>query len=355
LENIVDKNALCVTTTHFGELKTLEYSNSKFKNACVEFDKQTLQPTYKLTIGIPGASNAIFIANNLGLNEDLIEKAKNNLLDQQDFSAIVIEKLQETQQKLSKNLEVAEATKIISQKIKEDYEKRLEELKRDKRKTIKNIEKRFSQEFDNVRAEIKEILNELKNDTSDKNIQNSYVRLSHIEKDLKNQVHNTLDKQTYDEIDWNRIQVGDTVMIKDLNQPVKIITMPDKNDILTVQMGQINTKINKSQIAKLDSTLTSKPQLKLQSVKSFELKRSAVSNKLDLRGYRVDEALEELEAYLDKASVSNLTPVYIIHGHGTGALKSYVRDYISTSPYVAKFRVGESTEGGDGVTVIDIN
>ena len=80
-----------------------------------------------------------------------------------------------------------------------------------------------------------------------------------------------------------------------------------------------------------------------------------MSNKLDLRGYRVDDALECLETYLDRASVSNLTPVYIIHGHGTGALKSYIRDYVSTSPYVSKYRAGEESEGGDGVTVIDIN
>jgi DNA mismatch repair protein MutS2 len=87
---------------------------------------------------------------------------------------------------------------------------------------------------------------------------------------------------------------------------------------------------------------------------SFSLKRYSISNKLDLRGHRVEEALDELEAYLDKASLVNLSPVYIIHGHGTGALKSAVRSFISTSPYVAKYRVGEDAEGGDGVSVIDI-
>ncbi len=355
LKDLVNKKAICVTTTHFGELKTLEYSNPNFKNACVEFNKETLQPTYKLTIGVPGASNAIFIAKNLGLDTELIELAKSNLKNQQDSSAIVIEKLQETQQKLSKNLQDTEAIKAITQKIKEDYEIKLADLKRNKRKTIKTIEKRFSDEFDNVRKEIKNILNELKNDTSDKSAQQSYIRLSNIEKDLKNKVHDTMDKQSYDEINWQNVKIGDTVMIKDLNQPVKIITLPDKNDTLTVQMGQINTKINKDRIAKLDSSLTGKPQLKLQPIKNFELKRIDLSNKLDLRGFRTEEALEELEIYLDKASVSNLTPVYIIHGHGTGALKSSLRDYISTSPYVAKFRPGETSEGGDGVTVIDIN
>lgn len=355
LEDLIEKNALCVTSTHFGELKTLEYSNPKFKNACVEFDKESLQPTYKLTIGIPGASNAIFIANNLGLNQKLIERAKNNLHKQHDSSAIVMEKLQETQQKLSKNLQDAETIKFISQKIKDEYDAKLAELKKNKRKTIKAIEKQFSREFENVREEIKNILNELKNDTNDKAAQRSYIKLSKMEKELKNQVYKITDKQVYDDPDWSTIKIGDTVMIKDLNQPVKIISLPDKNDNLIVQMGQINTKIGKNRIAKPDLSLINKPQLKLKPLKNFNLKLNDLSNKLDIRGYRVEDAIEELEIYLDKASVSNLTPVYIIHGHGTGALKSSVREYISTSPYVAKFRSGETSEGGDGVTVVDIN
>jgi len=355
LDDLVTKKALCVTTTHFGELKTLEYTNSHFKNACVEFDRETLQPTYKLTIGIPGASNAIFIAGNLGLKSELVERAKSTLNIQHDPSAVIIEKLQETQQKLSKNLQDVEMMKVSSQKAKEDYEAKLAELRRDKRKTIKAIESRFSEEFDNVRLEIKDIMNELRKEKSEKVARRSYTRLSYIENDLKDQIDNAMDKQTYDELIWESIRVGDTVMIKELNQPVTVVSLPDKNNNLTVQMGQIKTKISKDRVAKLDSSLTHKPQLKLRPLESFELKRSGMSNTLDLRGYKVDEALDSLESYLDKASLANLTPVYIVHGHGTGALRTYIRDYVSTSPYVAKFRPGEQAEGGDGVTVIDIN
>ena len=355
LDDLTVKNALSVTTTHFGELKTLEYSNSKFKNACVEFDRETLQPTYKLTIGIPGASNAIFIASNLGLKAELVERAKSTLNLQRDPSAVIIEKLQETQQKLSKNLQDVELMKIASQKAKDDYEAKLAELRRDKRKTIKAIESKFSEEFDNVRLEIKDIMSEIRRQKSEKVARRSYTRLSYLENDFKNQVDNAIDKQTYDELVWDAIRVGDTVMIKDLNQPVTVVSLPDKNNNLTVQMGQIKTKISKDRVAKLDSSLTKKPQLRLRPMESFELKRSGLSNTIDLRGYKVDDALDTLEAYLDKASLANLTPVYVIHGNGTGALRTYVRDYVSTSPYVAKFRPGEQSEGGDGVTVIDIN
>ena len=355
LDELVNKKSLSVITTHFGELKSLEYTNSHFKNACVEFNRETLKPTYKLTIGIPGASNAIFIASNLGLNSELVERAKSTLNIQRDPSAVIIEKLQETQQKLSKNLQDVEMMKLSSLKAREDYETKLAELRRDKRKTIKAIENKFSEEFDNVRLEIKDIMSELRKEKSEKVARRSYTRLSYLENDLKDQIENAMDKQTYDELIWDSIKVGDTVMIKDLNQPVTVVSLPDKNNNLTVQMGLIKTKISKEQVAKLDSNLTKKPQLKLKPLESFELKRSGLSNTLDLRGYKVDDALDSLENYLDKASLANLTPVYIIHGHGTGALKSYVRDYVSTSPYVAKYRAGESAEGGDGVTVIDIN
>ncbi len=355
LDELVIKNAKCVTTTHFGELKTLEYTNAHFKNACVEFDRETLQPTYKLTIGIPGASNAIFIAGNLGLKQELVERAKSTLNIQRDPSAVIIEKLQETQQKLTRNLKDVETMKLSSQKAKEDYESKLAELRRDKRKTIKAIESKFSEEFDNVRLEIKDIMSELRRDKSEKVARRSYTRLSYLENDLKSQFDNAMDKQTYDELIWDSIRVGDTVMIKELNQPVTVVSLPDKNNNLTVQMGQIKTKISKDRVAKLDSSLTLKPQLRLKPMESFELKRSGMSNTLDLRGYKVDDALDSLESYLDKASLANLSPVYIVHGNGTGALRTYVRDYVSTSPYVAKYRAGEPAEGGDGVTIIDIN
>ena len=119
-------------------------------------------------------------------------------------------------------------------------------------------------------------------------------------------------------------------------------------------MGMIKTKIKKDRLAVFNKEMAKKVTLPNYQKETFTLKKYNVSNTLDLRGKRVEEALDELELYLDEVSLANLTPVYIIHGHGTGALKSAVRDFVSTSPYVAKYRVGEEAEGGDGVCVIDI-
>ena len=356
LENLADKGVFSTITTHYGELKSLEYVNPYFKNASVEFDTESLKPTYKLQLGIPGLSNAIAISSNLGLDKKLVEKAKNILVSQKDPSILVVEKLQETQQQLSKNLEEAEELRETSLSVKKEYEENISNIKKDKKKTIKNIKDKFDRELMEVKAEIKDILDELRREKSEKIARRSYARLAKLEQKFRGKLDEYEDKQKYLEIDWDKVQNGDKVMLKDLHQSVTVLSKPDKHGNVFVQMGNIKTKIKTDKLAVIDENY--KEPVKIytpSSFEKFELKRLNLSNTLDLRGYRVEDALDSLEFYLDKASLANLTPVTIIHGHGTGALKSAIRDFLSTSPYVAKFRPGDDTEGGDGVSIIDIN
>ena len=356
LKKLADKNATSVITTHYGELKALEYSNPYFKNASVEFNTETLKPTYKLLIGIPGLSNAISIASNLGLDKDIVESVKNILITQKDPSVAVVEKLQQTHQKLSQNLEQAQELKETSLSIKKEYEENLNQVKKDKKKTLKNIKNKFDSEIMEARAQIKEILDELRKEKSEKIARRAYSRIAKIEQGFRNDIDDASDKQKYIEIDWTKVVKGDVVMLKDLHQKVTVVTLPDKNKKLTVDMGSMKMQVKQDELAVLDENYKEPTKTKIPgtSFKSFELKKYSLSQTLDLRGYRVEEALDEVEDYLDKASLANLTPVYIIHGHGTGALKQAVRDFLKTSPYVAKFRVGGESEGGDGVSVVDI-
>ena len=357
LKEFAKKQALSIITTHYGELKTLEYTDSYFKNASVEFDTESLSPTYKLIIGIPGLSNAISIASNLGLPENLIWEAKELLITQRDNSALVVERLQDTQQKLDSNLKEAASLNAEASELKKHYEKELSEQKKEKKKSLKIIKDKFEGQLRDAKNEIKEILTELRREKSEKIARRSYERLALLEQGFRSELHSMEEKEQYLELDWSKVQVNDKVMVKDLNQPVTVLSLPDKNDALYIQMGMIKTKIKKNKLAVYNPELAKKVNLPLGAMKktsSFSLKKYDISNKLDLRGERVEEALDELEAYLDKASLANLSPVYIIHGHGTGALKTAVREFISTSPYVAKYRAGEDTEGGDGVSVVEI-
>lgn len=357
LEKLAQKQVTSVITTHYGELKALEYTNSFFKNASVEFNTETLKPTYKFLIGIPGLSNAISIAANLGLDRDIVEKVKTTLVTQKDPTVAVVEKLQETHQELSKNLEQAQELKESSLEIKKEYEENLNKVKKDKKKTLKNIKTKFDSEMMEARAEIKEILDELRREKSEKIARRAYSRLAKLEEGFRGEIDKVTDKQKYLEIDWDKVVVGDTLMIKNLHQKVTVVSLPDKNKRLFVDMGSMKMKVKKDELAVLDENYKEPTKIKIPgtSFNRFELKRYEMSQTLDLRGFRVEEALDEVENYLDKASLANLTPVYIIHGHGTGALKQAVREFLSTSPYVAKFRPGEDSEGGDGVCVVDIN
>lgn len=355
LENLAQKGVSSTVTTHYGELKALEFSNPYFKNASVEFDTQSLKPTYKLLLGIPGLSNAISISATLGLPKEITDKAKQILTSEKDNSIVVVEKLQETQQKLTENLKEAEELKEDSELIKKEYEENLSAVKKDKKKAIKNIKDKFSREMLEVKAEIKDILAELRKEKSEKIARRSYARLAKLEQDFHGKVSEHEDKEQYAQIDWANVKINDKLVVKDINNVVQVLSLPDKHGNLLVQMGNIKTKIKKNKLAPYDKTFEKKNYGYTPSkFETFEFKKINLSNRLDIRGYRVEDALDELELYLDQASLANLSPVTIIHGHGTGALKAAVRDFLSSSPYVAKFRVGEDSEGGDGVSVVDI-
>ena len=355
LEHLAEKNTFSTITTHYGELKALEYSNPYFKNASVEFDTNSLKPTYKLLIGIPGLSNAIAISANLGLSKKITERAKEILINQKDPSILVVEKLQETQQKLSDNLKETEAIKEETDSIKKEYEENLEAIKKDKKKTIKNIKTKFDYEMLSAKAEIKEILDEMRREKTEKIARRSYSRLAKLEKDYTDKLDKYDEKNQYAPVDFEKVQVGDKLLVKELHQTVTVLSKPDKKGKIFVQMGNIKTKMDKEKLAPYDKKFEKKQSgYSPISFQSFELKKTEISNRLDIRGKTVEDGLDALELFLDQASLAGFAEVSVIHGHGTGALKSAVREFLKTSPYVKAFRAGGDGEGGDGISIIDL-
>ena len=358
LEYLQKRGAFVITTTHYGELKSLSYLKEGFINASVEFNINTLTPTYKLLIGIPGASNAISIGKTLGLKEEIIENAKNTYFNQKDSTAKVLEELQKTQQELSDSKEVIKEKEENVKRLEQSLNDKLNELKKEKKKNIAIYKKKYETSLESARDEIKDILKEMREEKSEKIARRSFNRLAGIETAMRSGFRKDEDEvaEKYTPINWETVKIGDNVMVMDLNQEVTILSLPDKNNNVQIQMGLLKTKIKKDKLAVLNKSLIRK-DVKAKGVykQNFSVERRNLSQTLDLRGYRCEEALDEIEAYLDKASLANLSPVYIIHGHGTGALKQVIRDYLKNSPYVAKFRPGENAEGGDGVSVVDIN
>ena len=350
------KEARTIVTTHYGELKALAYTEKGYYNASVEFDIDSLAPTFKLLMGIPGKSNAITIAQNLGLNSDIAKEAQHIYITQKDSTGEVLEGLQHTQHELSKNAQKVESTKEELERLEKDYNEKIDKINSEKKKTVSIYKKKFDAELLNAKEEIKGILDEVRRTKSEKVARRSFNRLGEIESDFKSTTIDGLEEiePKYQPIDWNKIKTGDIVFIKDLEQEATLLDLPDKNNNVNVQLGQLKTVIKANKIVKYDKNRPKKQEKAQTYGKGFKISRSNLGNTLDLRGMRVEDAIDQVEFYLDRASLENVTPVYIIHGHGTGALRDAVRDYLKTSPYVEKYRSGENMEGGNGVSVVDI-
>jgi len=357
LEYLQKQGSFIIAASHYDELKSLAYIKSGFINASLEFNMNTLQPSYKILTGIPGASNAISVSAGLGLKEEIIKQARDIYFTQKDTAAKVIEELQKIQQELNNSLNAAKEKEESARRLEQSLNDKLEELKKDKKKNIHIYKKKYETQIEEAREEIKNIVKEMREEKSEKIARRSFNRLAGIETAVRKNFQKDEDDiaEKYAPIDWNTVHTGDRAMIKDLNQEIVILELPDKNDNVLVQMGLLKTKIKKNKLAVLNKNLI-KREKKAKGVykSSFEIQRRNLSQTLDLRGFRAEEALDEIEAYLDKASLANLSPVYVIHGHGTGALKQVIREYLAHSPYVSKFRAGETSEGGDGVSVIDL-
>ena len=356
LEDLHKKETRTIVTTHYGELKALAYTKEGYYNASVEFDIDSLAPTFRLLMGIPGKSNAITIAQNLGLDAEIAKEAQHIYITQKDTTGEVLEGLQNTQQELSRNAQKVESTKDELEKLEKDYTEKIDKINTEKKKTISIFKKKFDTELTNAREEIKGILEEMRRTKSEKIARRSFNRLGEIESDLKSTTIHEMEEfeHQYDAIDWDVIKIGDMVFIKDIEQEATLIQMPDKHKNVEVQVGLLKTTVKANKLVQPNKNRRKVPEKPKQQGKGFTLSRSNLGNTLDLRGMRVEDALEQVEFYLDKASLANLTPVFIIHGHGTGALRDAVRDYLKTSPYVAKFRSGDNTEGGNGISVVDM-
>lgn len=356
LEFLASKRILTVTTTHLGELKILQYQNSCFKNASVEFDTNTLKPTYKLLLGVAGVSNALSISKNLDMPDIIIENAKEFLSKNQNPATKIFNEIHKTHQEMIEKTREAEISRLSAKETEENLDSKLKEIKTHKKKTIDNFKKKHQGQLEAARAEIKSVLEELRREKSEKIARRAYSRLAKLEQQVRADFSTDEDEisEKYPPIDWNSARIGQSVLIKGLNQVAALSKLPDDKGLAEVQMGLIKTKIKASKLAATDK----KPNKALKKLEvSFDDFHASAnfSPRVDLRGMRVDEALDVLEKRLDMASLKNIQEITVIHGHGTGALKSAVRAYLTDSPYVAKFRAGEQNEGGDGISIVDIN
>lgn len=352
LEFIKQKNIQGIITTHLGELKTLKYEDSYFENATVLFDIATLKPKYNLIVGMSGTSNAIDISSQLGLNQDIIKRAREIMLDNNNEQSKMFLEIEKTNQSLIKKEQEANENLESAKNAKVEFDEKLKELKQNKKKSLENFKKKFQNQLDSARDEIKEIVDEIRKEKSLKVAMRSYNRLNKLESSIREEFSandNDL-AQKFVDLNPNELKIGQNVLVKKLEQVVILDSLPDKKGNVEIRIGNIKSKIHISKLAKTDKKVA--PHLKKVQV-SFDNSINLLS-RLDLRGMRALEAVEYLDEKLDKASLKGLNQITVIHGFGTGTLKSAVSDYLKTSPYVAKFHYGDETQGRDGVVIVDL-
>lgn len=352
LNYILEHNALCTVTTHLGELKSLKYQDNRFENASVSFDIKTLQPKYNLIIGISGTSNAIDISQELGLNMEIISSARKMLVEGNDKTSKMFLEIEKTGQNILNNEKETKENLKKAKEIKDELDDKLKDIKKTKKKSIESFKKKFQNELEQARGEIKAVVDEIRKEKSIKIAMRSYNRLSKIENAIRQEFSNEEDKisEKFKDLDINSLKIGQSVLICKLNQIAILDSFPDKKGNVNIKIGNIVSKVKLKDLAYTDKKIAA--HLKKITV-TFD-NNDGLLSRLDLRGMRTQDAIEYLDEKLDKASLRGLTQITVIHGFGTGALKSAVNDYLKNSPYVAKFRYGDETEGRDGVVIVDL-
>lgn len=356
LENLKSRGCRIVATTHYSELKVYALKVDGVENASVEFDVETLRPTYRLLIGIPGKSNAFEISRRLGLADYIIHDAKENINSETLQFEDLIENLQEKSVKAEANAREAEMLKLEAAKIKDKYEEKMGSLQNAREKAVinaqreaKRIIKEAKEEADNILKEMREL---------EKAGYASDVR--HKLEEERRKLSQKLDKidekvnkvKTDDGEELKNVREGEEVFVPSLNQKVIVISKPDNKGNVQVQAGIMKIEVKLKDLRAVTSAVNKEEKKKIKREAKLNLK--SVASSVDLRGMDSLEAVYTADKYLDEAYLAGLKEVTLIHGKGTGVLRNTITDMLKHHSHVKKYRLGEYGEGGTGVTVAEL-
>lgn len=354
LAHFVDKGTNVVVTTHYSELKAFAHLNKKLRNASLDFDPVTLAPTYRLTVGMPGGSNALNIASRFGLPEDIVGNARSIMSrGSQEVEAMMVDLASERKRleslRISLEKEKAKAAELTAQ-----LESETARIREKERNMLREIQDNINSEIAGLYRAIREAENDLKKQRTREKIERSRKALEQISSQAdkrNNELGQRLAAIKDEEATGGKIFVGDTVRLKDLETVATVLTINENQGKLEAQVGDVRLTLRMDSVEKLDSPGPAADNER--TVTRLKTTRSA-SLELDLRGHRAEIAVYELDTYLNDAFMSHLGEVRIIHGYGTGAVRQAVREALATHPLVKSFRPGGQGEGGDGVTLVKL-
>ena len=343
------KNITSIITTHYSEVKAYAFNSENIKSASMEFDVESLSPTYRLLEGIPGKSNALIIAKKYGISDEIIENAKKYISEDNKKVEEMIKSIKEKNDELHLLTQELENSKSELLTQKNLYEEKIVNLENEKNEIIKKAYDKADDYLKNIQAKAKSLIEKISREESKKedakNTQRSLnmLRESFIIDKKKNVKEK---KVVVKNVDFSE---GEEVLVKTLNQNGKILRVMPKDGRVQVQSGILKLVVSMDDVVKIQKKKNNK-------LKNFAaLKRtSQVRGELDVRGMNADEAISEIETYFDRAMLTGYNEVYIIHGKGTMVLRKKIQEYLRTSKYVSEFKDANQNEGGVGCTVVTL-
>lgn len=358
LNYLHDRGIRTMATTHYSELKVYALSTKFVENACCEFDVESLRPTYRLLIGIPGKSNAFAISKKLGLSDEIIEAAKEQITEEKESFEDLIATLENNRITLEKDREEVDAAKARIEGLERDLKNRLDKVTESKEKIIReaNEEARLIlQEAKDYADETIRIMNKTGGGISMKELE---AKRSEVRGKIsqKNEKLSVKQKKVSGGIDPDKLKKGDSVRVLSMGVKGIVNTLPDAKGNLYVQCGILRSQVNIKDLELVDEAevFTEGSKFKGGNTSKIRMSKSfAVPTEINLLGKRVDEAIAELDKYLDDAYLAHLPSVRIVHGKGTGALRSAVQNLLKKNKSVKSYRLGEHGEGDAGVTIAE--
>jgi len=358
LEHLHARGAKTVATTHYSELKAFAYTRPRVVNASVEFDVETLGPTYRLVVGLPGRSNAFEIARRLGLDPAIVSRAREFISREELRVEDLIVNMQTDQARLEKERRDAQLLRERAAQLTKDLERREAEIRQREREILERARQEAARIVGRVRREADEAMRQLKAAASAgdermrlKAIEEARARLRELKSEVRERTAGP-EEPVPGGSGPEGLRPGETVYSFSLRQRGRVLEEPGTDGKVRIQVGVIRTTVPLNDLARAEDEERVAERSNIGRMATA--KAQTIASELDLRGLKVDEALEAVEKYLDDAALAGLKKVHIIHGKGTGALRQAVGNYLRSHPAVKGTRFGDQHEGGDGVTVAEL-
>lgn len=346
IDYLKEKKSKTIVSTHFSEVKAYGYNEEGVESASMEFNAETLSPTYRLLLGIPGESNALKIARRLGVSEEILKRAEAYISEEDKKVETMIATIKEKSKEVEETQAEVTRLKAEAERFKNSYEEKLRNFENEKNLVLKEAYETSDKLIKDAQEKAKALIEKFKKEEINKEELKATEKALHM---LRNEVREDKEKNVIKEIKLKsnlKISKGERVYIKSLNGDAMVLKVMEDKELAQVQAGVLKLTVSFHDIKKIeDKKVKSGPRVTVTT-------RSSAKSEIDLRGKMVDDAIHELENYLDRAMMSGYGEVNVIHGKGTGQLRKGLQEFLRTCPYIDSYRDANQNEGGLGCTVV---